>query len=166
MASNGRPHRLKPRRGKSECRMLLFAPALDPPIIAYPAHFTCRNGQVSYDLPIIHTQILHNRSLAHVGDLRRRFAGHFFFAFLAGFSPVSFERICRPPRSYSINDSAKLAPLNPAAFWPARRVVSLGTASRAGPLRICSSQSKSSLTSAPRWGLTPDRRIGAPDPTV
>jgi len=28
-----------------------------------------------------------------------------------------------PPRSYSINDSAKLAPLNPAAFWPARRVV-------------------------------------------
>jgi len=46
MALNDRTHRLKPRRGESECRLSLFASALDPSITTYTAqqHFTGRNG--------------------------------------------------------------------------------------------------------------------------
>src|SRR6476660_7240832 len=49
MASNGRPHRLEPRRSESDCRMLLFTSALDPTMIKQPAQhqFTRRHWQVS-----------------------------------------------------------------------------------------------------------------------
>ena len=55
MASNGRPHRLEPRRSESDCRMLLFTSTLDPTMMKQPAQhqFTRRNGQVSDDLPIV-----------------------------------------------------------------------------------------------------------------
>ena len=68
---------------------------------------------------------------------------------LTGRQPAKrYRKLCSGgflPRSLAINDSAKWRPLNPAAFWLARRAVSLGTAARAGPLR------KSGLTSEPRW---------------
>jgi len=52
---NGRPHRLVPRRGELDCRMLLFTSDLDPTIIAYAAQhqFTRWNGKASGDLPIV-----------------------------------------------------------------------------------------------------------------
>ena len=55
MASNGRPHRLEPRRSESDCRMLLFTSTLDPTMMKQPAQhqLTRRNGQVSDDLPIV-----------------------------------------------------------------------------------------------------------------
>ena len=40
------------------------------------------------------------------------------------------------PRSLATNDLVKLAPLNPAAYWPARRVRLRMTALRVGPLRM------------------------------
>jgi len=75
--------------------MLLFAPALDPAVTTYPIqhHLSGWNGKVGGDLPIVEAETLHNRSLAHVGDIGRRFVSHFFFAFVAGFSPMSFEKI-------------------------------------------------------------------------
>ena len=52
---NGRPHRLVPRRGELDCRMLLFTSELDPTIIANAAQhqFTRWNRKASGDFPIV-----------------------------------------------------------------------------------------------------------------
>src|SRR4051794_24483091 len=49
---NGRPHRLVPRRGELDCRMLLFTSELDPTTIANAAQhqFTRGNRKASGDL--------------------------------------------------------------------------------------------------------------------
>ena len=49
------PHRLEPRRGELDCRMMLFTSNLDPTITAYAAQhqFTHWNGEAGGDLPIV-----------------------------------------------------------------------------------------------------------------
>ena len=53
--SNGRPHRLEPCRGESDCGMVLFTLDLDPTVTAYAIQqqLTGWNRKPSGDLPIV-----------------------------------------------------------------------------------------------------------------